>query len=158
VGLGFKENSEFGVTEGSSTFGTYTADNPVRLYSNNNGDSSRKTSLTAGLLTSSFSLADKQNYFKVDIQKYNEATRKWEDSTNSDWSIQASCPYYFINNIQNSASGKYRIGVAIKNMTWKNVSGNMFSPVYSDEVIASTQLYDWNSGKGVLYVEFNKWW
>lgn len=143
--VSFQENTDWGVLAGSRLFGSYNETNPVPLK--------RDIVLKAGLQTKYFSLGDKQNYFKAKIWKLENGV--WKDSTNSNWNLQTSCPTFQIDNIQDSASGTYRIGIVIENMSWKTLSGTLMNPQYTD-ITRTTELYNLNDGTGILYVSFNE--
>ncbi|MBD5470331.1 MAG: prepilin-type N-terminal cleavage/methylation domain-containing protein [Lachnospiraceae bacterium] len=70
------------------------------------------------------------------------------------WHLQTSCPQFQIYQVYYRGSAEYRIRTAITKMKWQKIEGRLFNVKYVDD-IQDTNLFNLETGEGVLYLKFN---
>lgn len=156
----FNENTTYSTPTGAAV---RSRTNPLPMYKTNpTTNSSDDLELTFTVVA--MDTQDLNNNYRVDVMKFNasatgdnwpEVVSMWQSGnvTGQNFSFQAGSNYLRLNNITDSASGRYCIGICMKDVPLRTVdASDTLNPVYT-EVKTDCELY--TEDTGVIYVILN---
>lgn len=144
----FKENTEFGIAEGSLFAGTEDA--PLQVNSKGGGIDMQLEIEGMGIELSHF-----QNKVRAVIEKWNASSGSWEETTAQGWSLDTAGMAIKVQNLQSSVQGKYRLKLWMEDYEPKTMGGSVTEPNCSNLSAQDYELWNETTGEGIVYMEFN---